>query len=69
MKQILSDDTITPTLSEHCKGTAIVIGGGFGGLATFYTLPNKDNTQGFWSLHSNRQGALNIGCTAWTRHE
>jgi hypothetical protein len=65
MKQRLSDDTITPTISEHGKGTAIVIGG----LATFYTLPNKDNTQGFWPLHSNRQGALNIGCTAWTRHE
>ena len=69
MKQIVSSDSIMPNLSEHCKGTAIVIVGGFVGLATFYMLSNKDNTQGFWALHSNRQGALNIGCTAWTRHE
>ena len=28
MKQILSDDTITPAKSEHRKGTAIVVGAG-----------------------------------------
>ena len=69
MKQIVTSDSIMHTLGEHRKGAAIVIVGGFGGLATCYMLPYKDNTQGFWALHSNRQGALNIGCTAWTRHE
>ena len=38
MKQILSDDTITPALPEHRNGSAIVIGGGFGGLATAIRL-------------------------------
>src|SRR5206468_8598776 len=38
MKQVLSDDTITPAISEHRNGTAIVIGGGFGGLATAIRL-------------------------------
>jgi hypothetical protein len=31
MTQLLSDNTITPMMSEPRKGTAIVIGGGFGG--------------------------------------
>ncbi|HYX50169.1 MAG TPA: FAD-dependent oxidoreductase, partial [Ktedonobacteraceae bacterium] len=43
MKQILSDDTITHSLVEHRKGTAIVIGGGFGGLATAIRLQAAGN--------------------------
>ena len=31
MTQLLSDNTITPMMSEPRKGTAIVIVGGFGG--------------------------------------
>jgi phytoene desaturase len=38
MTQILSGDTITPMISENSKGKAIVIGGGFGGLATAIRL-------------------------------
>jgi fluoride ion exporter CrcB/FEX len=61
-------------MSEPGKGMAIVIGGGFGGeircgISQSLHIPNNDNTQGFWSLYSNRQGTLNIGCTAGTRHE
>ena len=44
MKQILSDDTITPALSEHRNGTVIVIGGGFGGLATAIRLQAAGHT-------------------------
>lgn len=38
MTQIISGDTITPSMSERRKGSAIVIGGGFGGLATAIRL-------------------------------
>jgi phytoene desaturase len=38
MTQLLSGDTNTPVLGERRKGTAIVIGGGFGGLATAIRL-------------------------------
>lgn len=38
MTQLLSGDTIIPVTSERRKGTAIVIGGGFGGLATAIRL-------------------------------
>ena len=38
MTQILSGDTNTPMMNERRKGTAIVIGGGFGGLATAIRL-------------------------------
>ena len=44
MKQILSDDTITPALPEHRIGSAIVIGGGFGGLATAIRLQAAGHT-------------------------
>jgi phytoene desaturase len=44
MKHILSDDTITPALSEHRDGTVIVIGGGFGGLATAIRLQAAGHT-------------------------
>lgn len=38
MTQLLSGDTIIPVTIERRKGTAIVIGGGFGGLATAIRL-------------------------------
>ena len=38
MTQILSNDTTAPTMNEHRKSKAIVIGGGFGGLATAIRL-------------------------------
>ncbi len=38
MKQILSDDAMRPAILEHRSNTAIVIGGGFGGLATSIRL-------------------------------
>src|SRR5579859_4924446 len=38
MTQILSDDPSTPLISERRTGTALVIGGGFGGLATAIRL-------------------------------
>ena len=38
MTQILSGDAITSTMLERHKATAIVIGGGFGGLATAIRL-------------------------------
>jgi phytoene desaturase len=38
MTQLLSGNTITPIMSESRKATAIVIGGGFGGLATAIRL-------------------------------
>ncbi len=38
MTQIISGDTITPSMTERRKGSAIVIGGGFGGLATAIRL-------------------------------
>src|ERR1700680_3940646 len=38
MAQLHSDDTITPIRSERRTGKAIVIGGGFGGLATAIRL-------------------------------
>ena len=38
MTQLLSGDTNAPVMGERRKGTAIVIGGGFGGLATAIRL-------------------------------
>src|ERR1700694_739913 len=38
MAQLHSDDTITPIRSERRTGKAIVIGGGFGGLAAAIRL-------------------------------
>jgi phytoene desaturase len=43
MTHILSGDTITPTMNERRKATAIVIGGGFGGLATAIRLQAADH--------------------------
>ena len=44
MTQLLSGDTITPTMNERRKAMAIVIGGGFGGLATAIRLQAAGHT-------------------------
>ena len=38
MTHILSNDTTAPSINEQRKSKAIVIGGGFGGLATAIRL-------------------------------
>jgi len=44
MTQLLSGETITPTMNERRKAMAIVIGGGFGGLATAIRLQAAGHT-------------------------